>query len=480
MQRPHRSLQEDLITLLCHSDEHGRLVANLALPEHFEGDYRVIAERALIYWQEYKRAPRAHTANLISDILEEEHDRRAPTFRRLLMSMAELQASINTTYVINQLRLFKRLQELKGAILTAADQLQSGTEFSLQQAQDVLNDILHVRDVIFDPGLRLDDPTPLLHSMDERGAAEFTTGVEAFDRAGIAPKRGSIMLLLAATNKGKSWWLTHLGRRAMMYRKKVLHITLEMRDIAVMQRYYQGLFVIPNYESGKLIEQTTLHLDGDRDIVGIGVARIELDFSWASELMQLELMSRVQEKAELLKYIRIKQFPRGSLSLNGLRGYLDMMESVEHFTPDMLIIDYPAIMKLDPNNLRISMGALYNDLAGLLVERNMAGAFVHQLSRAGADARAGKLTHVAEDWSVVQTVDDVIVYSQTRGEAARGLARLGVDKARSTAGKFNVLITQSYRTGQFVLQSGRMPSSYSSEKANIVEDDNDKEDENSD
>ena len=41
------SLQQDLITLLVHSDEHGKVVWKLVSVDLYEGDYRHVAERAI-------------------------------------------------------------------------------------------------------------------------------------------------------------------------------------------------------------------------------------------------------------------------------------------------------------------------------------------------------------------------------------------------------------------------------------------------
>ena len=49
------SHQEDLITMLCHSDAHGKVVAGLVDPELFDGDYKLIAERVIEYWKRIRR-----------------------------------------------------------------------------------------------------------------------------------------------------------------------------------------------------------------------------------------------------------------------------------------------------------------------------------------------------------------------------------------------------------------------------------------
>ena len=64
------------------------------------------------------------------------------------------------------------------------------------------------------------------------------------------------------------------------------------------------------------------------------------------------------------------------------------------------------------------------------------------------------MTHIAEDWSVVQTADFLLSYSATESEQAFGLARLHIDKARVPGAKGKTLIlSQNYDLGQYCLTS---------------------------
>ena len=90
----------------------------------------------------------------------------------------------------------------------------------------------------------------------------------------------------------------------------------------------------------------------------------------------------------------------------------------------------------------------------------MAGGVVHQSNRAGAGSAKVTDVHVGEDFSVVQTVDKSITYSQTEQEKKLNLARLYVSKNRNDEDKFTVLISQAYGIGQFCLESTMMHSKY--------------------
>jgi hypothetical protein len=95
-----------------------------------------------------------------------------------------------------------------------------------------------------------------------------------------------------------------------------------------------------------------------------------------------------------------------------------------------------------------------------MIERNAAGVTAHQSSKAGELAKVVKSTHIAEDWSIVATADQIITYSTTDREFRHGLGRLYVAKARTEEDRFALLITQSYKMGQFCIESHPMQRAY--------------------
>lgn len=451
------TLQENIITLLAYDSENGKLIANLVDTNLFEGEYKTIAERCVNYWRKYGEPPKLHTADLFADILEDQQNRRASTFRRILVAMLELSESINTKYVIQQLRAFTRMQRLKDAILKSAEQLNAQQEVAIEQIEKVWNELLHTSAIDFEPGLYLADPSRLLTYLQYQ-YAEFTTGIPELDRHNIVPSRGAVMIFLAPAGLGKSWFLVNLGKQGLQQRKKVLHVTLELSEEDIMQRYYQALFSISKRDED--ITVTTLDLTRDGRLKGLGEDHIVPDFTFASQYLTEELEAHTTAVGTRLENLLIKRFPTRALTIAGLRGYLDNLEITEKFIPDLLILDYIGIMHTDEKNHRISLGRVFEEFRGLCVERNIAGTTAHQISRAGANAIMSRDVHIAEDWSMVGTADIILTYSRTDAESKHGLARIFVSKARTEQDKFGILITQNYKVGQFVLDSIYLDSKY--------------------
>ena len=158
--------------------------------------------------------------------------------------------------------------------------------------------------------------------------------------------------------------------------------------------------------------------------------------------------------------LRIKQFPTGHLKYQQLVAFLDGLDAVERFVPDLLIVDYPKLMHLDPGNLRLELGSLYERLRGLAIERNMAVGIAAQLNREGASAiKSREGMDLAEDVSLLATADSVVFYNQTEAEQEQQLARLFV-VGRNDRSRFTVLISQAYEIGQFCVESRMLTPEY--------------------
>lgn len=453
--RLNATLQENVITLLCYDDEQGKLVANLIDPNLFEGDYRIIAERAVEYWFKHSEAPKNHTPDLVAEILEDPHNRKGNTYRRILTAMAELAGTVNTDYVLDQLRTFTRMQKLKDAILRSAEQLNAKQETAIEEVEKIWNELLHVRDVGFEPGLNLTDVDTVISYLQQQ-QTEFKTGIKELDQRHIVPYRGAVMLMIGATGRGKTWFLINTGKQGLLQRKRVLHISLEMSEEQVAARYYQALFGAAKRD--KTAEISTLDLDGNENVSGLNVETVDAEFTLDSGMVRDELEQRINRWGQRLhKNIIIKRFP--SLTPQGLEAYLDNLEIAQGFIPDLIILDYIGLMKVGQEK-RTDTGRNLVEFRSICIERNMAGVTAQQSSKIGAQARTITLAHTAEDWSLTNTADIVLTFSATDMEYRYGLGRIYVGKARDEEDKFGVLITQNYKMGQFVLESAYLHKTY--------------------
>lgn len=456
------TIQESVLTLLVHNEVHGKIAASMVTPEFFEGDYKVVAAAALEYWKRYKMPAGPHIDDELGHIISDPKNRRAPTFRRIIGSMLRLSESMNPPYILGRVNNFMRMQELKGAILDSAKQLDKPQgDLAVEDIERVFGELIRKRKQGFEPGVRLTQYDKFLAHVE--AGDEFVTGIPQLDARHCTPARGTAMLFLGAAGKGKSWFLINVGRKNLALRKKVLHITLEMSDMICMQRYYQAIFSASKRAlaaDAELLQHAVLDIDDEHKLVGINFEDTEPAFSLDAATTRLELEARIIPYEARYQNLIIKRFPPRRLDGPMLRSYLDQLELVEGFIPDMVILDYIGITKTDPKNPRTSLGIMFEEFRAIMIERDMAGVTAHQLSKEGAEAIQASGLNVAEDWSMIGTADIVVTYSVTDWEANFGVGRLQASKIRDEADRYTLLLTQNYNIGQFCIESHPLRTDY--------------------
>jgi hypothetical protein len=259
-------------------------------------------------------------------------------------------------------------------------------------------------------------------------------------------------------NSGKTWFCVHCGKQALLQRMKVVHISLEIDQLKVIRRYYQALFAVAR-RPDRLV-RAVLEFDELNRLAGFRQKRFKPRLDFGNPKIRSLLMDRIKTWGVRFGGLVVKSFPTGFLTIDQLTGYLDYLEETQKFVPNVLIVDYPKLMRLDRKNLRIDLGHIVESLRGLGVQRNLALLAPHQGTRSTIGARRVTSAMAGEDISVVQTADTVLAYSRTAAEERMGLGRLSVEHARDSEGGSLIVMSQSYETGQYVLESAVMQQAY--------------------
>lgn len=451
------SQQENLLVLLAFSESCCQLVRNSVDPSLFSSDvFRDIVERVSDYIDRFKKPPASHLPDLFDDILNTEHKQR-PIYEDVLRNVYELSQGINEDYVLGQLEHFVRRQQLKLGIVAAGDAIQTGKEEDLERAEVILEAALKQRLSLFRKGSTLEEGLKRLSAKEEGVGDCVFVGIKDLDMRRLVPTRKTMHTFIASSGKGKSWWLTHVAKRALLQRWKVLVVSLEMSEDEYIQRLLQSLFAVSKRKGRYMVtrfERDTL----DRLIELKCNEQVPKDsFDDDTTFARLsDKLKNVHPRRNLI----VRQFPTRSLTMNGFRAYLDALERTEQFIPDIVLLDYPKLMNIDPKNFRIELGMLFEDLRGMAVDRNIAVCAAHQSNRSGATAKVVLETDAQEDWSLVATSDHILTYTQSLKEKAVNLARLFVAKGRTDDDKFMLLISQAYTIGQFCLDTVRMTDTY--------------------
>ena len=446
------------MVLLAHDAERAPIIRNTIDVGLFGGSYRAIAAATYAYIDRYKKPPGDHLADILDDKINSKNPREAELYADIISSIHDAHKGINATYVMTQLGTFARRQALRTVAIDLTKALQRDTEASLEEADQLIRKAQGKALDLFDPGTRLSNKSKALDFLDIQQSS-FPTGVAELDRRGFGPTRKEMWMLVANTKGGKTWALIHLAKMALVHHLKVLHITLEMSEARAAQRYFQALFSISKRK--ETFRTTKFEKDDLGRISGFTDKELRPALSFDDPNVHTKLERRLDKWSQrLLQNIIIKQFPTGSLTVNQLVAYMDNLEQTERFVPDLLVLDYPDLMRLDKSNYRLSLDELYKDIRGILVDRNIAGAVVSQSHRAAAKAKQVDASNVAEAYSKIAHADTTITISQTKAEKQLGLARLHVAAGRNDDDNLTVVISQNLGTGAFIVDSVVMRGNY--------------------
>ncbi len=455
-------LQESLLTALGYAkDNYGHLIAATVNLECFDQPYREAAEKIIDYRKTYNEPPGAgHLDDLFDTKLQSKNETVKSKWERLLQGMAAQSEHLNSEYTYNRLAEFTRLQKLKAGIYKAADLWNSSGANACDEVERILLDTVNRKVELEDPGLFFGNRQQVFDAIFDEDTADYCRlGITELDRRQICPARKELFLFIAGRGKGKTWFMVHAGRYALMNHWRVLHITLEVDEKIVARRYLQSFKSASKrgeqYDYPQLLIEDGVFLRLDQPILTTPERNLE-DKDFQKELTD----TWDKWGSRYFSNLVIKQFPTGQLTVPKLEAYMDGLEIVHKFVPSMVIVDYPDLMKLDIKDLRLSLGRTLIDLRGTAIKRNQAFVVSSQPNREGESSNEVRAIHVADDISKNATADNTVTMSQTELEKNLGTARLFVDKARNEKDKFTVLISQAYTIGQFALNSVYMPIDY--------------------
>lgn len=442
------SLQENLLTLLCFDDKNCKLARAAVTPQLFESSvFREIAGHAIDFIDQYGEAIKDHLPDHLEGILNGDDHRKAASYKKLLDSLFLNRESINSDFVVSQLQKFVRQQNYKAAVVNIAEALEDGR---VDDAELAMQKALKNQVSVFSPGLNLSDAKQVVGLLDDMEEPGFNMGIKPFDDLGVIPRRKELMMFLAPRGKGKSWFCVHVAKWALLQRWSVLVVTLEMSQKRYAARFLQSFFSISKRESEVRVAKLVTGRDGSlQDVLFESVERMTLK----DPNIVSFLSSRVKREFRKRPPLIIKEFPTQALTMPQLEAYLESLERHEGIVPDLIVVDYPDLMKHDPKNKRIEIGMIVEQLRGIAVARNCAMVVPTQSNREGESATTVTTDQASEDISKIATADVVITYSQTPEEHRLGLARLLAGKARNDHDKFSALITQAYAMGQFCLDA---------------------------
>lgn len=221
---------------------------------------------------------------------------------------------------------------------------------------------------------------------------------------GLGP--GELGVILGKAGGLKTTSLINIGYWAagLIYGYNVLHFSLEMSEKKILDRYAARV-MLSDYKK------------------------------YRSDTMnsQFKKALRKAAKEKLRGRIRVKQFPANQVTVEGLQDYTSMVAELKGFIPDMIIVDYPALIspkKRSSEARRFEYQEIYNDLRAWAIDWDIPMWVVAQAKTVSYGKYILGKSDIAEDSQIGHIADLLISVNQTKDEEEAGKVRYYVAKTR--------------------------------------------------
>lgn len=218
------------------------------------------------------------------------------------------------------------------------------------------------------------------------------------DVMGGGPDRQGLITFIGPTGAGKTHFLTNVSAAGIENGLNVVYVSLEIADFKIGLRH-------DAYFSGVAIN----------------------DVPSNEEKVKAEVRSAVP-KGRLF----IKEFPTRGASVNTIRSYLQRLKTMKQFSPDLLVLDYAALLRAPKIGDKGShdLESVYAELRGLAQELNLLVVTADQTNRTGMNQEIVTLESIAENFNRATVCDAIITISRTMDDKAGGTGRLFLAKSR--------------------------------------------------
>lgn len=227
--------------------------------------------------------------------------------------------------------------------------------------------------------------------------------------------RKQIGVFIGPPGRGKTAVLVDLGGEAARFGFKVLHVTCELDEDDIVDRY-------------------------------------DAHFTQIDMNVMAKKPKTIREKYEsglskIANNVHVKFFPTGSLTVPMLDGYIKQLERTG-FYPDLLVIDYVDLMKptgrFEVGDEYAAQGAVCRELRGLAGRRNIAVWTATQANRGSLDKEVIGIQDVADSFQKMMVCDMVVTICQTPEEQQAKKVRFFMAKNRNGFAGVEIYIRVDY------------------------------------
>lgn len=219
-------------------------------------------------------------------------------------------------------------------------------------------------------------------------------------------EKGTLNVLLAGVNVGKSLGLCSLAADYLLDGKNVLYISMEMSEHVCAKRI-------------------------DANLLNVDLADID-----SQNLSYPEFKQKMERyKKELKGKLIIKQYGNGTANANTFRALINELKLKKGFKPDVIIIDYLGIcassrLRVYSENSYTLVKAIAEEIRALAVDYNVPVWTAAQTTRGAWDSSEINMSDVAESAGLPATADFLLAVIETEELVQTGQQLLKQIKSR--------------------------------------------------
>ena len=460
------SIEDKIVTGMILSKKFLDATYTLFSPDYMLNQYaQTICKWAKDYYEVYEQAPKKHIQDIFdiekSNLKKEEADIIEALLTRLSKDYGDNQPFNDDYFLDKALQYFKR-RELEITSRNIQKLLEIGRMDEAEAELSKYRKIEKATSGWCDPFAH----ESIVEVFSEEGSDGIMSLPGQLGEMIGEIERGWLVGILGPFKRGKTWWLQEMAVIALCHRLKVLFISLEMKKKKMNHRIYKRIvgagdkethFVYPCFDcrlnqSGDCLNPARLTvnriplLDGEGNLPEYNpeseyrpctLCRPNDPFEFATWFEQHDRPNfSFKEVASSIKgfqlmygdnNFRTKSYPRFSASVEEIKRDIDMLEQVEGFVPDIIIVDYADILKPGGKGNRTGeLDDIWKELGGLAAERNCIVFTGSQGVRGSLYKKLLRQDDLAEWIGKLGHVDLLFALNQTGAEKKMGVMRINL------------------------------------------------------
>jgi replicative DNA helicase len=363
-------------------------IRDVITPEYFDNQaHQYLVDQIVKYFDKYHATPTLDTLHI--EVKKIDNDVLKTSVVEQLKESYKA-SNEDAEYVEAEFSNFCKNQQLKKALLTSVDLLQSG----------MYDDIRHLIDSALKAGMDKNIGHEYTKDVEDRYREEYRKPivtpwnvVNELLQGGLG--EGDFGLIFGGPGGGKSWSLIALGAAAVKAGYNVCHYTLELSEAYVGKRYdacFTNISVAQIQEHRKTVEATIDKLPGK---------------------------------------LIIKEYPMGKATISTIESHIQKCKDLGD-APDLVIIDYVDLLRANrvSKERKEEIDDVYVATKGLARELKIPIWSVSQVNRAGANDNVIEGDKAAGSYNKMMITDFAMSLSRKRQDKAGGTGRFHIMKNR--------------------------------------------------